>query len=311
VATVLPGSEPGLTIGALDHVELPQVSAWAAKEGWNPGLCDLDVAWALEPEAFLALRLHGEFIGVGTIFVHPPDYGFMGLFIVDPAHRGHGLGTKLWTYRRDLLMERVGHGGVIGMDGVFAMVPFYERGGFELAYRDLRMEGTAHGLVDPDVVDLHVGGPDVGRADASEAGTDDLACVDLARMVACDRSTFPVDRTGFLGLWLTRQGVHTVGIIEDSNIVAFATARPSQVGYKLGPVVADNPGLARRVVGTLLDRIDGHPVQWDMPEPNLAALSMASDHGLHESFGCARMYLGGVPDIDIDRLFGVTSFEFG
>ncbi len=297
---------PGLTIGALDHVELPQVSAWAAGEGWNPGLSDLDVAWALEPEAFLALRLHGEFIGVGTIFVHPPDYGFMGLFIVDPAHRGHGLGTKLWTYRRDLLMERVGPGGVIGMDGVFAMVPFYERGGFELAYRDLRMEGTAHGLVDPDVVDLHV-----GRADAREANTDDLESVDLARMSACDRSTFPVDRTGFLGLWLTRQGVHTVGIVEDSNIVAFATARPCQVGYKLGPVVADNPGLARRVVGTLLDRIDGHQVQWDIPEPNLAALSIASDHGLHESFGCARMYLGGVPDIDVDRLFGVTSFEFG
>jgi hypothetical protein len=52
-------------------------------------------------------------------------------------------------------------------------------------------------------------------------------------------------------------------------------------------------------------------VQLDVPECNEPGLKLASLFGLSESFGCARMYHGVAPQIDVRGVFGVTSFEFG
>ena len=281
----------GYRIDDLRGDELPAVAEWAIAEGWNPGVHDIQIAWDLQPEAFLALRRGDDLVGVGTIFVHGPAYGFMGLFIVDPGMRGRGLGARLWAHRRDLLRARLAPGATIGMDGVFAMVPFYERGGFILAYRDLRMEGIAAGAIDPSVVTLD--------------GTFE------ERIEACDRATFPVPRREFLQQWTSRPGVVTRGLVVDGSVTAYGVARPCVVGYKLGPVVARSSDDATRVLSDLMAAVEGRQVQLDVPEVNAEALSIARSFGLTESFGCARMYLGPVPDVEVAATYGVTSFEFG
>jgi hypothetical protein len=58
-------------------------------------------------------------------------------------------------------------------------------------------------------------------------------------------------------------------------------------------------------------RAEGQPVQLDVPEVNEAGLTLAARFGLSESFGCARMYHGVAPQIEVSGVFGVTSFEFG
>ena len=49
----------------------------------------------------------------------------------------------------------------------------------------------------------------------------------------------------------------------------------------------------------------------DVPEPNRAAVEMAEGHGMEPVFETARMYLNGVPELPLDRIFGITSFELG
>ena len=140
-----------LSLGPMRRDEVATLGGWAADEGWNPGKADLDIAWDIDPDAFIALRRGAELVGGGTIFSYAGLFGFMGLFIVRKDLRGDGLGAQLWHYRLKRLQARLSPGAVIGMDGVFAMVPFYARGGFALAYRDLRFQGIANGSADPQV----------------------------------------------------------------------------------------------------------------------------------------------------------------
>lgn len=118
----------GLEITPMGEDDLARLHTWAAEEGWNPGLSDIRIAWTIDPEAFVALRRRGEMIGGGSIFSYEGKYGFMGLFIMRPDVRKQGLGSLLWTWRRDRLLARLDGGASIGMDGVFEMAPFYERG---------------------------------------------------------------------------------------------------------------------------------------------------------------------------------------
>lgn len=55
----------------------------------------------------------------------------------------------------------------------------------------------------------------------------------------------------------------------------------------------------------------GREVFLDVPLPNDAALCLALSRGLKPGFETARMYTGASPELEIERVFGVTSFELG
>jgi hypothetical protein len=93
--------------------------------------------------------------------------------------------------------------------------------------------------------------------------------------------------------------------------MGFGVTRACEQGHRFGPVIAMNGDVALRIVSTLMHRVEGQPVQIDIPEINEAGLAIASRFAMTESFGCARMYLGGIPNLEIGNIYGVTSFEFG
>jgi GNAT superfamily N-acetyltransferase len=280
-----------LSVGLMQREDVATLAGWAADEGWNPGKADLDIAWDTDPQAFIALRKGSELAGGGTIFSYAGRFGFMGLFIIRPDLRGAGLGGQLWRYRLERLRDRLLPRAAIGMDGVFAMVPFYERGGFVLAHKDLRFEGIARGSADPEVRKLN-----------------EAAFEMIDRF---DRMHVPAARTSFLRRWMFQPGAHAAGLLENDQLVGYGIARPARVGYKIGPVFAAREDVAERLIGSLTAQISGQQVQLDVPEPNEAGTRLAVKFGLREVFGCARMYHGPTPDLPIGRIFGVTSFEFG
>ena len=280
-----------LTISPMTHDEASELAAWAAAEGWNPGNADIAVAWDTDPEAFIALRRGSELIGGGTIFSYDGRFGFMGLFIVRPEWRRAGFGARLWSERLRRLKARLRPGAVIGMDGVFAMVPFYEKGGFRLAHKDLRFAGTAIGVADPTVRPL-----------------DQSHFPEIERF---DRQHVAAPRAAFLRRWIFQPGRHAVGMFDDGEVTGYGVLRPARSGFKIGPLFARDADIAERLTGTLLAQAEGQPVQLDVPEPNEAGLRLAARFGLKEVFGCARMYHGPTPDLRLKQIFGVTSFEFG
>ena len=80
-------------------------------------------------------------------------------------------------------------------------------------------------------------------------------------------------------------------------------------GY--GPQALVQAAAARALYGHLTPFAAGGPLFLDAPENNPAALALVAEHPMREAFGCARMYLGPVPTIAHERVFGVTTFELG
>jgi len=170
-------------------------------------------------------------------------------------------------------------------------VPFYERGGFGFAHKDVRFQGIAQGALD---------------AEVQELDPTTLAIVDRF-----DRSHFPAPRTSFLQRWMFQANAHALGLFEKGELAGYGVARPARLGYKIGPLFASRPDVAERLARSLMARVAGEQVQLDVPEPNEAGVRLASALGLKEVFGCARMYYGTPPNLPTERIFGVTSFEFG
>ncbi len=281
-----------LLLRNMQREELDVLVEWAAGEGWNPGLHDADIFWATDSRGFIAAELDGELVGGGSIVSYNRQYGFMGFFIIHPRHRGRGLGNRLWHGRLNRLITRLDQPAVIGMDGVFDMQPYYAKGGFRFFGRDLRYqgEGQAFSVMD-NVVAL------------SELPFD---VVD-----AYDQAHFPAQRSEFLELWINYPGSHARAVIREGELAGFAVLRPCRSGFKIGPLFAADFDAAKCLYQALSTQVPGEPVFLDIPEDNTAALSLVTEQGMTEVFGCAKMYYGSAPALPINEIFGVTTFELG
>ena len=85
--------------------------------------------------------------------------------------------------------------------------------------------------------------------------------------------------------------------------------------FTVRPVFATDRDVAATLVQALLSEAQVDPkadrVFLDVPEPNREAMALAQDPGLAPMFETARMYTGPAPEIALDFVFGVSTFELG
>jgi len=277
------------TIRTMRREEINLAVEWAAKEGWNPGLYDADSFYAADPNGFLIGLLDDEPIASISVVKYGDTFGFLGFYIVKPEYRGKGYGIQIWNAGLRYL-----EGRNIGLDGVVDQQENYKKSGFHLAYRNIRYEG--HGGSDstnhPDIVQL--------------------ATVPIESVIAYDRSLFPAERTAFVNAWINQTNSHALGIMQDGKLAGYGIIRPCRTGYKIGPLFANDAALAEALFLALKSSIrPSDSFYLDTPERNKTAVSLAERHGMTVVFETARMYTKQEPDIPLERIFGVTTFELG
>lgn len=276
----------------LDQQGVEQLVRWAAAEGWNPGPDDAMVFYQTDPDGFYGYYVDNKMIAGGAIVSYGGDFGFMGLFIVDKPYRNMGIGRKLWIKRRDMLLSRLHAGASIGMDGVVAMQPFYEKGGFNIAFRDMRYVLTGQRFP----MDSHI----------SQIVSDDIRQIHML-----DTQCFGFQRPGFLYHWLKLPGISTYKYLEGDKLLGFALVRKALTGYKVCPLFAENAQVAAALYEACLNGADGEPLYIDVPQNNPMAVKLVSDFGASPVFECARMIYGKFPAFAQEKVFGLTSFELG
>ena len=279
---------------AMTASEAEQLVGWAANEGWNPGLDDACTFYAIDPDGFIAVELNGEMVGGGAIVRHHPEFGFMGLFIIHPDHRGKGLGRTLWYGRRDRLSSRLAPGGTIGLDGVEAMCGFYAQGGFHKTTRHIRFQ-IARPAPARDKTFLPV----------------PVGLVPWEQLTNFDRTCFPSPRDAYLRTWIAQPSSCSFASIEDGTLRGYAIARRCRVGWKIGPLFAEDRALATQLFRRCWEAAESAPIFLDVPEGNQEGLALAEEFGMESVFNCMRMYHGPSPKLRLDRLYGITSLELG
>ena len=263
----------------------------AKREGWNPGLQDMDVFFATDPSGwFKAEDEEGHIIGCISAVAYDAQFGFIGFFVVVPEHRGGRVGVELGLRALEYLGERV-----IGQDGVFEKVPNYETWGFELAYRNLRYEWR-----------------DGKRPEENGVVVKPYEGSMLLTVQKFDAGLFPCRRDTFLERWLAMPETVVRTVFEGSELAGWGMRRRCISGHKIGPLFARDAVTARALLRELFMGVElNTPVYLDVPEINEEAVSLVESLSMKPCFGTARMYKNGIPDLDASRIFGVTSFELG
>ncbi len=276
----------GLHIRAMQPADLNTAADWAAAEGWNPGLADTACFSVIDPAGFLV----GEHEGKPAAIISSVNYGdafaFLGFYIVRPELRGRGFGIEIWR-------AAIAHSAprVIGLDGVVAQQDNYRKSGFALAYGNVRYGGV----------------PDVERP---RAPTIPLRDVPFEMLAADDAACYPGDRPAFLRAWIDAPGHVGHACVRDGRLVAWGVIRPCRNGRRVGPLYAADRQSAEAVFSALVASGTGE-VFIDVPEPNRAAIELATAAGLKPSFQTARMYTGPIRPVALDRIFGVSTLEVG
>ncbi len=266
---------------------------WMADAGWNPGLHDAETFHAADPDGFLIGELDGEPIATVSGVRYSDDFAFLGCYIVREAFRGRGYGLAIHEAARRRL-----EGCVQGGDGVLENIKVYEGIGRVLAYRNARYEAVSTRPARPE------------RADDA---TIDARAAPIEAIEAFDRPCFPAPRRAFLEAWIGQADASARALPgPDGALRGYGVIRRCVRGWKVGPLFADGADAAEAILDALLVRIPpGEPWILDIPEPNEGARALVARRGMTQVFATARMYTGPAPAIDLDRVFGVTSFELG
>ena len=176
------------------------------------------------------------------------SYGFMGFYIVKPEVRNRNYGKRLVEAGMRYLENRC-----IGVDSVRPDLVSHMWPEFKPAHTNYRFEWTKD------------------RQAPAARGVIELSEIPFSTVAAYDREVFGYSRESFLKCWISRPGARALGIMKDDRLAAYGVIRPCRVGFKIGPLFADNAEFARTLFQALTtDAPMGAQIYLDTPGKNPA-----------------------------------------
>ncbi|HBA84791.1 MAG TPA: GNAT family N-acetyltransferase [Verrucomicrobia bacterium] len=279
----------GITIRKVREQDRETLFSWVAALGWNPGIKDGECLMATDPDGMFLAEQDGRPVGCATGIAYDAAFGFVGALVVDPALRGKGHSVNLQLYRR--ISEYMGARNV-GMDTMPSSRKFFARTGNISTYRHLRYEGP-------------IAGPRPSNSIVP------LSEIPFADICAYDAACFPVRRERFLRLWLDAYSAGGFASLRHDRLAGFGLVRPALRGFRIGPLLADDATVAEELLQAMGTLSGQASVALDVPEANAASVALAKRLGLDYAFDTVRMYSRAVPELPLDRIFGIASYEFG
>lgn len=313
--TRLPKAPEGFRVVTATKLQAYWVMDATRREGWNKCRSDIEALYATDPEGFFVGLLHGQPISSASVIVVSPTLAGTGMFTVAPEHRGSNMGV--WTIHPILgrANQVLAAGGTIaGASSGGTQTPFYESMGYRKGHTAVRLQLT---LADPATVRCtsHPSLPDKVLDVPCSAAADPQG---WRALMQYDRLCFPDTRERFLAQFFLRNP--SVQWVDEGGVVrGYGVIRRADVGFRVGPLFADDASIAGALVAALCSRVPRGagtgPVFVDVPEWSLAPLLASLRSSVHEVTAVQevsrtlRVWAGVDPltRYDTARVFGETT----
>ena len=281
-------------IRAMTVDDIPAGLALCRLSRWNQVARDWEQFLALNPDSARVAIADTQVIATVTTLDYNARFGWVAMVLVDPAHRGQGLGTAMLTTGLQLLE----HVPVVRLDATPAGYPIYRTRGFEEEYRLVRMERAAAAPPAP--------------APGLPLTVRRMTPADRAAVAPWDLAVFGAPRPSLLD-WLAAGAPAYGWVAEDSRgIAGWMLGRPGFAFDHLGPITAPDHTVAAALVAACLRANPVVPVIIDAPSRAAAWLAWLEGSGFRVQRPFIRMRRGGTGAIGWpDEQFAIVGPEFG
>lgn len=263
---------------------------------WNQVARDWELFLAMSPDGCrVAIDEHGAVIGSVATLRYGEALGWVAMVLVDPGRRGEGIGTRLLEEALRLL-DGV---ATVRLDATPAGRGVYLPLGFREEYDLQRCQRQAAANVPEDAF----------AGAASTLAVRPMADADLAAVFAMDRAAFGADRSELLRAF-RRGAADYAWVAGDDAIDGFLLGRHGHAFEHLGPLVAREESVARRLVDSCLAAHPGRPFILDAP-PHAEWRDWLASRQFTVQRPFVRMYRGPRKHEEmLDGIFAIAGAEF-
>ena len=289
---------PQFSIRPLEPSNISQVTDWARAEGFCPGEGDVAIYRQTDRQGLWVGWLGEDPIGCIAGVRYSQAYGFVGLFLVKPEHRGRGYGVQLWRHALAHLEDV----GCVGLEAAPDRIDDYAGWGFQSASATTRWQ--LNGWERQGASPLE-----------NQLSLVDATSLPEGMIQAYDASREPSPRPHFLRDWLHHPAGTVLALVDgQGQCHGFGRIRPCLLregtGWRIGPLLADDGDLVEQLLRGLLRRHRG-VVLLDAPGANPAAAALMGRLGFAPISETLRMYRGVQPLVSLEDVYGLTCLELG
>lgn len=280
----------------MKRADLPSLYALLAENKWNMEMSYLECVFNTDPTGLVVVvKDNGEVIGHNGILAHSDTIASSGMNVVKDEYRKLGIGKQMF---RDV-MKVMGDRNV-GGTSLSNRITFYAQFGWTIKSYTFHYN---QGPVNPEFI------ADVPEGDFEVVSARDIKFDDV---IAYDSEIHTVPRPVYISNWAEHQLANTYVALKSGRVVGYGVVRPSDVGYKMYPLYADDPKIAKALFCRLASHIPaGHDLIFTQPIDNDQANAMVAGNKLTSYLSMARLYNKWNIPVDIKRVYSVSTTEYG
>ncbi len=239
--------------------------------GWNQTEADWNRFLDANSEGCFVAEAESTVCGTAATIIYGHQLAWIGMVLVRPDMRGMGIGTRLLRSAVEYLESRGPL--VIKLDATPQGRPVYQRLGFEPEYEIERWKLTAT--------------PSLHSAPGAIPLDDDKP--DIEDVIALDAEAFGASRSALLHSVHRDAPEFTAAISAEGRLLGYTFGRHGLHADHLGPWVAEDQEIARRLLETFLDRSTGRCLIVDCVKAHPFAATLLGSAGFEFSRPLTRM----------------------
>jgi len=244
--------------------------------GWNQTEADWRIFLEASGDGCFVAEVDGVVRGTATTIVYGGRFAWVSMVLVDPEHRGHGLGTTLLERCIEYLDSiRV---PCMKLDATPLGKPIYEKLGFVSEYELERWT-------------LKRKPEDLRRQDQTNAD-EGMPGPLLEHVLKADREAFGADRSSVLRGMDREAPLFTDGVWNAGGMEGYAFGRRGSFADHLGPWIAKDEATGERILDRFLAQSSRETVVTDCSKANPFVRKMLQARGFEYSRPLTRMFRG-------------------